>query len=102
MTDKIVERINAETIEELQEKQTSAQVKAASREVLLTLVAIKILQDHFQTNIALWRLVEKKARKFCMKELGVDDAGLKALLAEVNACFHKNPATYGCPELLGE
>ena len=65
--------ILANSIEELIEMQKNLPVKAENEEVLRTLVAIRILNEHFREKQVLWKLVEKKARDFCKKNLKVSD-----------------------------
>ena len=66
-------------------------MKATSDEALLTLVAIKILNEYFYEKKKLWALVDKKARKALIPILGVDKKDLadfiEANLSELNDCF---------------
>ena len=63
MTNKLFDYISAETVQELRGKQP-AEVQQATQgndEVLLTLVAVKILNQFFANEKKLWALVAKKA-----------------------------------------
>ena len=73
MKEKLYEMIKASSAKELMEMQQNRSVKVAKEDVLRTLVAIKILNDHYKEKQALWKLVEKKARDFCKKNLKVSD-----------------------------
>ena len=63
-------------------------------DVLRTLVAIKLLNDHYKDKQVLWKLVEKKARDFCKINLQVSETDLNKLLDEVVITFHKNILEY--------
>ena len=56
-----------------------------------TVVAIKILNDHYQETNALWKLVEKKAFAYCKKQLKLSEAMLRKMLEEVVTTFDPNP-----------
>ena len=73
MTVKIIEYVteaDASKIMAKQNMESSTHMKALNDqslltdEVVLTLVAIKILSTHYNEDKKLWSLVEKKARKF--------------------------------------
>ena len=80
MTEKLFEMIKANSAKELMEEQQNRSVKAAKEDVLRTLVAIKILNEHYKEKQALWKLVEKKARDFCKKNLKVSDQALDTII----------------------
>ena len=63
-------------------------------DVLRTLVAIKLLNDHYKDKQVLWKLVEKKARDFCKIDLKVNEIDLNEILDEVVVNFHKNILEY--------
>ena len=71
--------------------QTNRSVKGASEDVLRTLVAVKILRDHYKDKNVLWKLVEKKACDYCKKNLKVSDQALTQMLQEVVTSFNINP-----------
>ena len=51
---KLLDVVEPNSIEELKEQQTDALVKGADNDVLVTLLAIKILNDHFAEKFTLW------------------------------------------------
>ena len=90
MSDNLLKFLGVETIAEIREKQTNDKVKAVSDEVLLTFVAIKILNNHYKKSKKLWTLVEKKSRKAVLKSLEVTGKELSIYLNEVEPCFKRN------------
>ena len=83
--------IVSNTAEELRALQTNSTFKNANDDILRTMVAIKILNDHFQETNALWKLVEKKAFAFCKKQLKMNEAMVSKMLEEVVTTFDPNP-----------
>ena len=79
-----------ESVQELRSEQTSQRVKDASDEVLMTLVAIKILNKHYSSSKKLWTLVEKKSRNAIRPKLDINANVLSEYLEEVNPCFQKS------------
>ena len=62
-SDKLLQYLSVSDMKALREKQTSEKVKKASDDILLTLIAIRILTDCYKDDKKLWTLVNKKARK---------------------------------------
>ena len=89
MSVELLQYLSEESVHALREKQTSQRVKSASDEVLVTLVAIKILNDHYCSDKKLWTFVEKKSRKAILPKLGISAKMLSEYLGEVNPCFKK-------------
>ena len=54
MSEQLFDMIEAGSAKELQEMQTNNAVKAVNEDILRTLVAVKILNDHFKDKKALW------------------------------------------------
>ena len=48
--------------------------------MLVTLVAIKILNDHFVEKSTLWKLIEKKARAYCQISMEITEQTLGVIL----------------------
>ena len=91
MSEALFGMIVSNTAEELRALQTNGKVKNASDDVLRTIVAVKILNDHYQETSALWKLVEKKAFDYCRKQLKMSEAVVRKMLDEVVTSFDKNP-----------
>ena len=90
MSEKLIKFLSVQSVDELREKQTDDKVKAVSDEVLITLIAIKILNDHYKPSKKLWNLVEKKSRKAAIAKLSITGKELSAYLSEVENCFSKS------------
>ena len=55
---------------------------------LLTLVAIRMLNDVYYDNKKIWKLVEKKARKFLLQSMATPNAqDLNVAISNVVTCF---------------
>ena len=61
----LLEVLEPETIDEVRSRQIDGVVKSADDDVLLTLVAVKILNEHYEDKITLWGLIERKAKAYC-------------------------------------
>ena len=57
--------------------------------MLLTLVAVKILNEHYEDKITLWGLIERKAKAYCQMRLEISEQVLDVILEGVVACFDK-------------
>ena len=96
MTEKIIEFVTEANASKIIAKQNMAScttIKALNDkslltdEVVLTLVAIKILSTYYSEDKKLWSLVEKKARKFIQDKLALNSTMVQTLLDEFEPCF---------------
>ena len=55
-----------------------------SDETLLTLVGLKVLKEIFTADKAKWKMVGAKAKKFVMKEMGLDAKKVDEFLQELD------------------
>jgi len=71
-------------------------MRDASDEALLTLVAIKILNDNYASYKKKWTLVDKKARKALLSKMNVDSKMIAHYVesnpSEIATCFNKGEA----------
>ena len=93
MSERLLELVEAETVDDLRDSQPAgASIALLSKEntpdsVLLTLIAIKILQVFFVDHQRSWFLVEQKAKAAALTTAGYDLQDFETLLAQVNPCF---------------
>ncbi len=80
--DTLLKMLETKTIKELKAKQTLV----LSNEVLLTLVGLKILADHFGDDRKSWKLVAGKARNALKSMLGFK-GDIDQALAKLNLTF---------------
>jgi len=96
MSEKLLKYLSVESVSELRAQQATKTMKDVSDEVLLTLVAIKILNYHYEDYKKLWTLVEKKARKALIPKLNVDAKTITYYVesnpSEIAICFDKAQA----------
>ena len=84
MTESILSFLTTNSVNELRSNQNDGSVvknqSRVSNEVLLTIAAIKVLNEKFIANKKIWMLVEMKARKFILKQGQLDRASLDQVL----------------------
>ena len=88
MSDKLYEHLEVDNLAQLQNANSDIGLKCTEGE-LLTLIALKLLMDHYSANQKVWKLVDKKARKALMQSMAIDNLKLNVALSKVNTCFRR-------------
>ena len=82
--------LTAESVLQLRQAQPEDHILRKSKfndQVVLTLVAIKILNQYYAENRKLWNLVEKKARRFVMNSTGATKETIDTALENLVTTF---------------
>ena len=60
-----------------------------SDEAAVTIAAISVLRKHFTKDVKLWRLVEKKAKKFVYDNSadGLDKKAIEEAIHSIDNCY---------------
>ena len=91
MNESLLNLLTVSSTSELRESQPNGhilrQAGKVSDDVVLAMVAIKILTQYFAKDSKLWSLVGKKARKFVMASTGMEKNALQEAIQNIESNF---------------